>query len=129
MKHFIRSLSLMTLLLILSAGCQEGNFKSIPVKEFEKVLQQDNVQLVDVRTPVEFSEAHIPGAININVMDISFQNLADSILRKNRPVALYCRSGKRSKKAAEILSKEGYIVYELADGFNSWQEEGKITEN
>ena len=76
----------------------------------------------------EYSEEHIPGSININVLDEQFAVVADSTLRKDAPVALYCRSGKRSKKAAAILSKKGYTVYELDKGFTGWKQAGKETE-
>ena len=66
--------------------------------------------------------------ININVMDDSFASMADSLLQKDKPVAVYCRSGKRSKKAAAILSEKGYKVFELDKGFNSWEEAGKEIE-
>ena len=82
----------------------------------------------DVRTVAEYSEEHIPGSININVLDEQFAVVADSTLRKDAPVALYCRSGKRSKKAAAILSKKGYTVYELDKGFTGWKQAGKETE-
>lgn len=75
----------------------------------------------------EYSEGHIAKTININVMDDSFSSMADSLLQKDRPVAVYCRSGKRSKKA-RYLSKKGYKVFELDKGFNSWQEAGKEIE-
>ena len=75
-----------------------------------------------------YSEGHIPGTININVLDDSFSAMADSTLQKDKPVALYCRSGKRSKKAAAILSEKGYKVYELDKGFNAWQEAGEKVE-
>jgi len=50
------------------------------------------------------------------------------ISTKDKPIALYCRSGKRSKKAAAILSRKGYKVYELDKGFIGWKEAGKETE-
>lgn len=71
---------------------------------------------------------NFPGSININVLDEQFAVVADSTLRKDAPVALYCRSGKRSKKAAAILSKKGYTVYELDKGFTGWKQAGKETE-
>ena len=49
-------------------------------------------------------------------------------LQKSKPVALYCRSGKRSKKAAAILSEKGFKVVELGKGFNAWQAAGKEIE-
>lgn len=61
-------------------------------------------------------------------MDDSFATMADSLLQKDRPVAVYCRSGKRSKKAAAILGAKGYKVFDLDKGFNAWQEAGKKIE-
>lgn len=54
--------------------------------------------------------------------------MADSLLQKDKPVALYCRSGKRSRKAAKILSKKGYKVFDLYNGFNAWKDAGKNIE-
>ena len=98
------------------------------VEDFDALIQDEGMQRLDVRTLAEYSEGHIAKAININVMDDSFSSMADSLLQKDRPVAVYCRSGKRSKKAAAILSKKGYKVFELDKGFNSWQEAGKEIE-
>ena len=72
---------------------------TLPVDEFSALIDDQQVQRLDVRTLGEFSEGHIPGALNINVLDEAFAAMADSVLQKTEPVALYCRSGKRSKKA------------------------------
>ena len=123
---------LMGIWFLLSSlfSCQQskGDFKTVPVKEFAPLIQDESVQRLDVRTMAEYSEGHIPGTININVLDDSFAAMADSTLQKDKPVALYCRSGKRSKKAAAILSEKGYKVYELDKGFNAWQEAGEKVE-
>lgn len=107
---------------------QKGDFKTVPVEEFATIIADEAVQRLDVRTLAEYSEGHIAGTLNINVLDESFAAMADSTLQKERPVALYCRSGKRSKKAATILSNQGYQVYELDKGLNAWQEAGKELE-
>ena len=107
---------------------QKGDFESMNVEDFDTLIQDEGMQRLDVRTLAEYSEGHIAKTININVMDDSFSSMADSLLQKDRPVAVYCRSGKRSKKAAAILSKKGYKVFELDKGFNSWQEAGKEIE-
>lgn len=126
------NLAIMGLLMFLSTlfSCQQqkGNFKSLPVEEFASVIQDEDVQRLDVRTVAEYSEGHIPGTMNINVLDDSFATIADSVLQKDKPVALYCRSGKRSKKAAAILSSKGYVVYDLDKGLNAWQEAGEKIE-
>ncbi len=111
-------------------SCQQkgGDFKSVSADEFATLITDPDIQRLDVRTVAEYSEEHIPGSININVLDKQFAAIADSTLQKDKPVALYCRSGKRSKKAAAILSQKGYTVYDLDNGFISWKEAGKETE-
>lgn len=123
----------MGILVFLSSlwACQQqtGNFKSMGVEDFDLFIQNEEIQRLDVRTLAEFSEGHIAKTININVMDDTFAAMADSLLQKEKPVALYCRSGKRSKKAAKILSEKGYKVFELEEGLSSWQEAGKEIEH
>ena len=107
---------------------QKGDFKSVSVEEFSTIIANSDVQRLDVRTVAEYSESHIPGSININVLDKEFAAMADSTLQKEKPVALYCRSGKRSKKAAAILSEKGYKVYDLNEGFEGWKKARKEIE-
>ena len=96
-------------------SCQQKgeDFESVSADEFATLIADSDIQRLDVRTVAEYSEEHIPGSININVLDESFETMADSTLQKDKPVAVYCRSGKRSKKAAAILSKKGYISMTL----------------
>ncbi len=122
--------SILLLFSALFSACQQkgSGFESLSVDDFATLLADPAVQCVDVRTVAEYSEGHIPASININVLDKSFEAMADSTLQKDKPVAVYCRSGKRSKKAAELLSKKGFQVFELSKGFNGWQEAGKGVE-
>ena len=122
-----------TIGLLLSAlfACQqkETAFQSLSTDEFATLITDPDVQRLDVRTVAEYSEGHIPSSLNINVLDeASFGTIADSTLTKEKPVALYCRSGKRSKKAADILSRKGYKVFDLDKGFNAWVNAGKEVE-
>ena len=113
---------------LFSCQQKEGQFKSVSVDDFSTLIANPEVQLLDVRTVAEYSEGHVPHSININVLDESFETMADSTLQKGKPVAVYCRSGKRSKKAAAILSKKGYIIYDLDKGFIGWEEADKEVE-
>lgn len=113
---------------LFSCQQQKGDFKTLSVDDFASFIEDENVQRLDVRTPAEYSENRISKSLNINVLEDSFASMADSLLQKDKPVALYCRSGKRSKKAAQILSGKGYKVFELDKGFNAWQEAGKPVE-
>ena len=118
------------LLLTMFFSCQQkhNDFATMSVDDFAEVINNPTVQRLDVRTVAEYSEGHIPGSVNINVLDDSFVAVADSVLQSSRPVALYCRSGKRSKKAARILSEKGFKVYELGTGFNGWVKAERIVE-
>ncbi|MBO7169202.1 MAG: rhodanese-like domain-containing protein [Rikenellaceae bacterium] len=102
-------------------GCSAGShFTSLDVDAIGAEIQKPGVQIVDVRTPAEYDSAHIPGAINIDVTADDFeQNI--QVLSKKHTVAVYCRSGRRSKTAAEILAKAGYRVVELNGGILSWR--------
>ena len=105
-------------------GCQSNTeFKSVDAQQFAEVIADKDVQLVDARTPEEFSEGHIPGAVN---MDVKSENFDAQIaqLDSSRPVAVYCRSGRRSKLAAERMTNAGFQVTELAEGILSWK--GKV---
>ena len=106
----------------------QDKFKNLTAEEFEDYLQKDSVQLVDVRTVAEYSDGHIPGSININVLDEQFAANADELLDKNQSVAVYCKSGRRSRNAARILVKKGFHVVNLDKGFENWKELDKAIE-
>ena len=105
---------------------QTNDFKIVDADEFAKYIQNKNVTVLDVRTPAEHAEGYIPGTdFNIDVLDDSYTKIATEKLPKDKPVALYCRSGNRSKKAAKILADKGYEVVELGTGFRGWVAAGK----
>ena len=108
---------------------QTNKFKTVEVKEFDKFISDTSVVVLDVRTPAEYAEGHIPGTdFNIDVLEGTYTKIATEKLPKDRPVALYCRSGNRSKKAAAILAEKGYMVVELGSGFRGWVAAGKKVE-
>ena len=117
-------------LLPMCMSCQSKQaFKSVDVDEFEKVMADTSYVLLDVRTATEYAEGHIPGThFNIDVLQDDFESKALKMLSKEKKVALYCRSGNRSKNAARILAKKGYQVVELSTGFNGWKASGKPSE-
>ena len=105
----------------LFAGCGGGSaFQSVEREAFAAKLSEEGVQLVDVRTPEEFDEGHIPGAVNIDVNGADFEEKICT-LNPEKPLLLYCRSGRRSKLAAQKASKQGFQVTELEGGILSWQ--------
>lgn len=98
-------------------------------RKFLKTLTEDQfregyrkAQLIDVREPTEFKKGHILGARNIPVTQMK-QRLVE--IRKDKPVYLYCQSGSRSARAAQLLHKKGYLdLNQLQGGFKKWT--GKV---
>ena len=110
-------------------GKQKAEYKNLSSTQFEELIKSPNVQLVDVRTLAEHMEGHIPGSLNINVKDEEgFPTAVDELLDKGKEVAVYCRSGRRSRTAAELLIKKGFKVYNLDKGILNWIEEGREIE-
>lgn len=114
--------------LMACSSKPKDKFTNLSADEFEKLIENDDVQRLDVRTVAEYSEGHIPGSININIFDDKFSTAADEILDKSRPIAVYCKSGRRSRNAARLLVKKGYTVYNLDKGILNWIDLGKDIE-
>ncbi|HPQ07709.1 MAG TPA: rhodanese-like domain-containing protein [Bacteroidia bacterium] len=124
MKSIILKSTLTTLLSVVFFACaQNANFKTVSPQEFQKLLSDKNTILVDVRTAEEVSEGKIPNAINIDFYSNTFEQEI-SKLDKNKTILVYCRSGRRSAGAAEVLAKKGYKVVNLDGGISNWQSLG-----
>lgn len=93
-----------------------------PITYKEKIAA-DNVQLIDVRTPEEYAEGKIAEATNINYHHPDFKKRV-ATLNKDLPIAVYCKKGGRSGKAAKILKELGFKeIYDLDGGIVNWQEQ------
>jgi rhodanese-related sulfurtransferase len=100
-----------------------GKINKVDVAAFEKALE--TATLVDVRTPEEFAAGHLKGAVNINFKKRTFPDYINAIA-KDKPVAIYCRSGNRSGKAAFIMQSLGFKeVIDLGSGYKGWNKAGK----
>lgn len=124
MKTFIFQLIAASFLFTSCTGQNKG-VQTIEPKQFaEKLAQNPNAQLLDVRTPEEFSSEHIDKAVNINWNDPSFTNNVASY-DKSKPVYVYCKAGGRSAQAAAKLSELGFTeVYNLDGGIMKWDAAG-----
>ena len=119
----VLSLALLSAAGVICSGAVRKNsnkFKSLSTKEFEKAIKSKDVRLIDVRTAEEYKQGHIPGAINIDVNSSDFAARCLKVLQSGETAALYCRSGRRSKNAANILSSRWTSIIELDGGFLSW---------
>jgi rhodanese-related sulfurtransferase len=99
---------------------QRAYLKTLTEQQFREGYRK--AQLIDVREPQEFKKGHILGARNIPVTQMKHRLVE---LRKDKPVYLYCQSGSRSARAAQLLGKKGYKdLNQLKGGFKKWS--GKI---
>ena len=101
------------------------SYSNVNVDEFQTIIGTPDVQLLDVRTPEEFAEGQIAGAVLVDVNESDFEEKAVAVLDASRPVAVYCRSGRRSARAASLLTARGYRVTNLDGGVIAWQDAGK----
>jgi phage shock protein E len=114
------------LTLILSAcGSSGGKVTNLNVNEFANKVNDTSVVVLDVRTPGEFQSGHIQGAINVDYEGLNFEGEVNK-LDKAKTYAVYCRSGRRSGLATEVMAKNGFTsVFNLNGGIIDWQSAGK----
>ncbi len=112
-------------LAIVSCEKKTVNITNITQQAFAKVSLED-IQLLDVRRPEEFSQGTIEGAISVNFYDDDFVKQVQSKLDKDKPLYIYCAAGGRSSKASSKLVLVGFEeVYNLKGGYNAWKEKNK----
>ena len=123
----MKNLLIFALAVMLLTACGQANenpkeaiYMNINAEEARKIMDTESGYIIlDVRTQEEYDEAHIPGAIVIPNTEIEAR--AESELPdKDQMILVYCRSGRRSKLAAEILVELGYTnIYEFG-GIIDW---------
>lgn len=127
MKRIITCVVLAALLL-LPAGIAEQYYQQITQEEAQRILDEEtDFILLDVRTEEEYDEGHIPGAINIANEDIGTDEIPE-LPDKDQLILVYCRSGRRSKEAAQKLAALGYTQVLEFGGILTWPGEVISTE-
>ena len=112
------------LAVLLLVGCAApaagGGYRQIGMEEAIATMEQESGYIIlDVRTTEEFADRHIPGAINIPNETIGTAEIPE-LPDKDQLILVYCRSGNRSKQAAEKLSALGYTNIVEFGGINDW---------
>lgn len=110
--------------LLLIAGCaapaQESGYRQVTAEEAIALMEKESGYIIlDVRTAQEYSEKHIPKAVNIPNESIGAEEIP-ALPDKNQLILVYCRSGNRSKQASEKLAALGYTNVVEFGGINSW---------
>jgi thioredoxin len=125
MKTHLFLLVLLSIAIISCKGQVSKNIKTIDAVSFLKEIQAtSNAQVLDVRTPEEFTSGHLDEAVNENWLSGDF---ASNISKydKSKPVFVYCKSGGRSHQAAEKLAELGFTnVVEMEGGILKWDAAG-----
>ena len=121
----MRKLIPFLLSLLLLAGCaapvdSEASYQQISMDEAIAIMESESDYIIlDVRTPEEFAEKHIPDAINIPNETIGTEDIPE-LPDKDQLILVYCRSGNRSKQASDKLANLGYTNIVEFGGINDW---------
>jgi len=124
MKKLISLLSVLALSSLPPLAAAD-KAKDVPVSEAEKLVKEGRVLVLDVRTPDEFKEGHIEGAVNI---DFNGKDFAAKVkaLDTSKPVLVHCQGGGRSGRSLPVLEQLGFpAIYHLNEGFGEWEAAGK----
>ena len=115
MKNFI-CLFLVLLTIGLFSACSK-----VSDEDLEKAREavKNGALIVDVRTPKEFNEKHILGAVNLPIQEIMKGHIN---LPKDKEIVLYCRTGSRSATSAKVLTEKGWSVHDVATQ-SDWERE------
>jgi rhodanese-related sulfurtransferase len=119
-------LFILILMVVLSSCINEdkGAVQLISPEEMIELQNDKSVQVVDVRTAKEHDQEAIPNSQNIDYNSPNFDEEL-SRLDKNRPVLLYCKTGRRSAECAKKLENAGFVkIYDLQGGISRWKYEG-----
>ena len=139
----VRRLLVLAPVAALLAGCAGGTAEDVPapatsavssqadqagpdlgVDAFAERVAEDGTVVLDVRTPAEFAQGHLPGAVNVDLQSADFQERIGELDRDER-YAVYCQSGNRSGQALTAMVGEGFSdVAHLEGGIGAWQAAG-----
>lgn len=115
----------LTVMFLSACGQTDGKereavYVNITAEEAREIMDaQDGYIILDVRTQAEYDEGHIPGAILIPNTEIEM-HAEEELPDKDQLILVYCRSGNRSKKAAQILVELGYTNIKEFGGIIDW---------
>ena len=123
----MRKLFLLILSVMLLTACgqdkenrQEAVYVNITAAQAKEIMDtQEGYVILDTRTQEEYDESHIPGAIVISHQEI-LEKAEDVLTDKDQLILVYCRSGRRSKLAAQDLQKLGYTNIKEFGGILDW---------
>lgn len=113
--------NILLFILVIFSSSIFAQVKNINPKAAERKMHKE-LTVLDVRTEAEFNSSHITGAVNYNVLDsIQFMQQIQE-LDKDETYLVYCKSGKRSAKAAKWMEQQGFThIYNMKEGILGWE--------
>jgi len=120
--------ALLAALLVATQAVAAGPAAIEPKALVERIAWADaSLVVLDVRTPAEFADGHVPGAVNIPNTELAAR-VAELSGARDKDVVVYCRSGRRADEALGILAKAGFKrLYHLQGDYLRWTEEKRPT--
>jgi len=107
----MKILIMLSLAALLASGCASKNSASSSAQVSAKAKTPATPLVLDVRTPEEFQNGHIDGAVNVPIDDLA-SRIDDMVPDKNTPIRVHCQSGGRSARAKKLLDSKGYAHVE-----------------
>ncbi len=126
----MRKIFLLSFLTVLIAvGCRaDAGEKVTSVQASELLQDEQEIVILDVRTPREYEAGHVAGAVNIDMTSAEFASKI-SELDKDKKYLIYCRTNRRSGKAIQVMEAAGFTnLVQMTDGFVGWSANGLPTE-
>jgi len=118
-----KSIVAVVLVVLMNSLAGAADYRNITSREAKTIHDANRkVLFLDVRTPQEFAQGVIPGALQIPISELERRRAE---IPKNRPVIVYCAVGSRSRPVAQFLSRQGFgEVYNMTDGIFGWSRNG-----
>lgn len=123
-------LSLLTAISFGTTGCsaQSDSIDTLAPQAFIKQAKADTTSIIlDVRTPEEYKEEHLAGALQLDFLNSEAFDAGIKLLDKSHTYYVYCRSGKRSHNACIKMQKQGLKVFDMEGGILNWKKLGMPT--
>lgn len=123
-------LSLLTAISFGTTGCsaQSNSIDTLAPQAFIKQAKADTTAIIlDVRTPGEYKEEHLAGALQLDFLNSEAFDAGIKLLDKSHTYYVYCRSGKRSHNACIKMKKQGLKVFDMEGGILNWKKLGMPT--
>jgi rhodanese-related sulfurtransferase len=126
MRNRITALRILVfcVLFLAALNCQKPSYETFPVEQVAQLLHEDTSAIVlDVRTPQEFRSdtGHLSGAILIPVQELD-KRIEELQPYQHHTIIVYCRSGRRSARASEMLTEKGFSVINMGGGIKAWMQ-------